>query len=54
MYGELISDEQGGREYEQYYEENMAKARKEWMEETNGDISFDSWLDMDEDPEEEE
>lgn len=45
MYGELMSNEQGGREFEEYYAEHMARARKLWMEETGGLIAFDDWLD---------
>jgi hypothetical protein len=42
---ELGDNGQGGREYEQYQAEIMARAKAEWMEETNGRISFDDWLD---------
>lgn len=54
MYGELMDNEQGGREYEQYYEETMARAKREWMDETNGEVSFDDWLDGNYEKEEEE
>ena len=45
MYGELMDNEQGGREFDQYYEDTMKRAREQWLEETNGDITFDDWLD---------
>ena len=50
--GELADFGQVGREFEQYYETNMRKAREQWLEETNGDITFEQWLDGDCDPEE--
>ncbi len=49
MYGELIDNYQGGREYEQHY---LERARAQWLEETNGEICFYDWLDSDEDPNE--
>lgn len=49
-YGELMDNEQGGREYELYQEE---RAKEQWLEETNGCISYEDWLDGDFDPGEE-
>lgn len=50
MCGELMDNEQGGREYEA---DMMARAKREWMDETNGEVSFDDWLDGNYEPEEE-
>lgn len=47
---ELMDNEQGGREYELYQDE---RAKEQWLEETNGCISYEDWLDGDFDPEEE-
>ena len=42
---ELMDNEQGGREYEAYYQDIICRAKEQWMEETNGSITFDTWLD---------
>ncbi len=34
-----------GDGYEQYCQDIISRAKAEWMEETNGDITFDQWLD---------
>lgn len=41
---ELKDNQQGGTEYELYYEE---RAKEQWLDETNGDIPFEDWLDGD-------
>jgi len=50
MYGELTDGGQGGSEYELYQDE---KLKEQWLDECP-DMSFEDWLDLDTDPEEEE
>jgi len=43
---ELMDNAQGGREYELYQEERL---KEQWIDETGGKISFDEWLEKDDD-----
>ena len=51
---ELISDEQGGREYDSLLLMREEELREQWIEETHGSIGFWEWYDGDFDPREEE